>query len=117
MIDVSDLKPEAVFAGLFNRSMSQGMARIHYQPKHTMTLEEAKEVLDLLRFTAQPDGAVYFDYYEGRVMKVLIGQRTIDERLYDRDNGQGAAETVIRALRTRPEAFLRWTDPVPTVDF
>ncbi len=41
----------------------------------------------------------YFDYLAGRVMKVEIDGDTLDTYLYDRDNGQGAGERIINALR------------------
>ena len=41
----------------------------------------------------------YFDYLQGRVMKVRIQGDELDPRLYDRDNGEGAAEQAIWVLR------------------
>ena len=40
-----------------------------------------------------------FDYLHGRVMKVDIGTDTMDDSLYNRDNGEGAAAVVIERLR------------------
>ena len=39
---------------------------------------------------------MYFDYLYGRVMKVDLSKDTFDPFLYDRDNGQGAAERAIK---------------------
>ena len=53
-----------------------------------MTEAEAQELLD--------SGQTYFDYLKGRVMKIdLSGDSELDPRLYDRDNGAGAAERAI----------------------
>lgn len=80
----------AVLAALYNASKPQGMGLLHYTPE-TMTLEEASVLL------TSPKGQ-YFDYLKGRVMKVNLGDDELDARLYDRDNGEGAAtNTLLRA--------------------
>ena len=56
-----------------------------------MSLEEANELL--------PGGERYFDYLKGRVMKIKIGGKQLDERLYDRDNGPGAAAAALDRVR------------------
>lgn len=56
-----------------------------------MSVEQAQAILD--------GGQTYFDYLEGRVMKVDLSGDSFETYLYDRDNGEGAAFTVIRALR------------------
>lgn len=53
-----------------------------------MTTEEAKTILD-------ESSDKYFDYLKGRVMKIRIEGDEIDTRLYNRDNGVGAAEAAI----------------------
>ena len=47
------------------------------------------------------DGLAYFDYLRGRVMKVEVGPgvKVLSAALYDRDNGHGAAATVVDSLR------------------
>lgn len=70
-----------VLAALYNASQPRGMSFWHYTPGE-MTLGEAEEIL---RKTS------YFDYLQGRVMKVHIDGGSLDPRLYDRDNGEGAA--------------------------
>lgn len=47
-----------------------------------MTTNEAEDLLK---------EQTYFDYLHGRVMKVGLSGDTLDPRLYDRDNGKGAA--------------------------
>ena len=89
-IDISDLPKEAVVAALYNASRPLGRGYLHYDPKD-MTAEEAKGVLA----TQGPD----IDYLKGRVIKVNVAGKTVEDSLYDRDNGPGAAEAAIKNLR------------------
>jgi hypothetical protein len=43
-------------------------------------------------------GAIDFDYLKGRVMKVNLTNDTLYTRLYDRDNGPGAARIALAPL-------------------
>ncbi len=47
------------------------------------------------------EGYTYFDYVEGRVLKCSIKGPEMDTWLYNRDNGEEAAEGVIEGLRGR----------------
>lgn len=89
-IDIKGLDPAAVLAALYNAAKPQGLGFLQYDPK-PMDLKEAQELLK----------EEYFDYLNGRVMKIRIGKdsKGIDPRLYDRDNGKGAAAGVIANLR------------------
>jgi hypothetical protein len=87
MIDIKNRKP-AVLAALYNNSKPLGMGILHFDPK-PMTESEAEALLSQQQ---------YFDYLKGRVMKVDFEGDTLDPRLYDRDNGQGAAERVVNSL-------------------
>ena len=89
MISLSGLDKAAVLAALYNASRVQGMGFLHYTPE-TMTREEAETLLE--QFTD-------FDYLHGRVMKIDLSEDTLDPCLYDRDNGEGAAQGVIESLR------------------
>ncbi len=89
-IDISDLNRAAVLATLFNASHAQGLGFLEAS-ESSMTVEEAQAILD----TDQ----TYFDYLQGRVMKVELKGDTFNPWLYDRDNGEGAAFTAIKALR------------------
>ena len=88
MIDVSDLNKADVLAALYNASRPQGMGFLQFD-KAEMTRPEAEVLLAKTK---------YFDYLHGRVMKITI-EDELDPRLYDRDNGQGAVQRVIDALR------------------
>ena len=80
-MDISKLDKADVLAALYNAARPQGLGFPHYTPK-PMTKDEAAELLK---------GHDYFDYVHGRVMKVDLRGDTLDPRLYDRDNGDGAA--------------------------
>ena len=73
-------------ATLYNNSTPQGMGFLHYHPKN-MTTEEAQSLLD--------EGQTYFDYVNGRVMKIDLSSDELKTDLYDRDNGQGAASAAL----------------------
>jgi len=88
MIDLKGRDKADVLAKLYNASRPLGMGFLHFDPK-PMTTKEARTILD--------GGQTYFDYLKGRVMKVDLSKDTLDPWLYDRDNGQGAAERAICA--------------------
>jgi hypothetical protein len=87
-MDISRLSKAKVLAALYNNSKPQGMGFLHYNPK-PMSEEQAEELLK---------ETTYFDYLYGRVMKVNLEGNELDTYLYNRDNGEGAAERVIANL-------------------
>lgn len=99
MINIRGLSKARALVALYNRAQPQGLGFIHYDPK-PMTEEEAQKLLD----SFEKGRRIYFDYLKGRVMKVdLTAEDSFDPRLYDRDNGPGAAEFAILDELTRPE--------------
>lgn len=93
-ISIAGLDHADVLAALYNGAKCQGMGFLHYTPE-LMKREEAAEMLK---------ATTYFDYVKGRVMKVRIEGDELSPRLYDRDNGEGAAAAVIEALRAKVAA-------------
>lgn len=92
MISIRGLDKAAALAALYNAAAPAGMGWLHHKPD-PMTRDEAAAIL-------AGGGRPYFDYLKGRAMKVDLGRDDeFDERLYDRDNGNGAAETAIAPLR------------------
>ncbi len=89
-ISVKGLDKAAVFAALYNGARAQGLGFLHYTPD-SMSAREAQE-----RFGPKFG---FYDYVDGRVMKVDLSGDEFDPWLYDRDNGQGAAEMAINVLR------------------
>ena len=79
-----------VFAGLYNAARPQGMGFLQYDPM-PMTVDGARQFVD------KP-----VDYCKGRVMKLRVASDgSVDGTyLYDRDNGQGCADLVMRVLET-----------------
>lgn len=92
-ISLAGLNKADVLAVLYNRSKPQGMGFLQYDPK-PMTREEAQGYLEK---------TTYFDYLKGRVMKIDLSSDVLDQRLYDRDNGNGAAASAIDELRITNE--------------
>lgn len=89
-ISISGLNKAVVLAALYNNAQPQGLGFLHYNPE-PMTTAQAEQVLE---------STTYFDYLQGRVMKVsLASDEYFNGRLYDRDNGQGAAARAIDAIR------------------
>jgi hypothetical protein len=102
MIDIHDLNKADVLRVLYNNARPLGMGWLQYEPGN-MSPEEAESYL------ADPDsqdngvfgshGQTRFDYLKGRVMKVDLSGDELNPRLYDEDNGTGAAARVIATLR------------------
>lgn len=92
-IVISDLNKADVLAALYNASRPLGLGFLHYTP-NDMTRDEAQ-------YEMRGNPSLYFDYLNGRVMKVDLSKDSFDPWLYDRDNGQGAAAKAIDALRSK----------------
>lgn len=90
-VSLEGLNKAAVFVALFNRSKPQGLGFLHYNPEE-LTAEQAQE-----RFG---ECSEYFDYVDGRVMKVDLSSDELHTGGYNRDNGINAAEDVIDTLRS-----------------
>jgi hypothetical protein len=88
-ISLVGLDKGAVLAALYNASHPQGLGMLHFDST-PMTPEQGNELLK---------SGTYFDYLKGRVMKVDLSKDALDPWLYDRDNGQGAAEAAIGTLK------------------
>ena len=92
MIDLRNKDKAEVLAALYNASQPLGMGFLKAD-SNKMTTEEARELLS--------DGSGYFDYLNGRVMKIDLSGEELDPWLYDRDNGQGAAEAAIKGAEAK----------------
>lgn len=89
MIDISKLNKAEVLAALYNSSRQQGMGLLNPEGRQQMNKEQAADLLGKI---------TYFDYLQGRVMKVDLKGDSFNEGLYDRDNGSGAARAAISHL-------------------
>ena len=89
-VSTEGLSSAAVLAALYNAARPLGLGFLQYDPV-PMSEEEAQKVLD--------DGS-YIDYLWGRPLKTKFDDSgVIDTGLYDRDQGEGAGEAAIKALR------------------
>lgn len=90
-VDFTGFTQEEVLSELYNNSKSFGMGLLHFNSK-PMTLEEARSELK------KTD---YFDYLNGRVMKVSFANfPKMSSWGYDRDIGQGAMQKCLNNLKT-----------------
>lgn len=62
-----------------------------------------KEAVATIELMKRAGRELWFDYHNGRVMKVTLGLPNLRTDLYDRDNGENAAETAILEEFTRPD--------------
>lgn len=103
-IDIKGIDKAELLAALYNGSRQQGMGFMNSRGASSMTKDDAQKILSEGGWLTNLPGRVYFDYLQGRVMKVDIGGDTIEPWLYDRDNGHGAAARVIADLRGKQAA-------------
>jgi len=94
MIDIKGLDKAEVLRALYNGSQQQGLGYLDDRGSSDMTAERSKETVE-----ARPK--LTFDYLHGRVMKVDLAKDSFCPILYDRDNGDGAAEALINTLRSK----------------
>jgi len=103
MVSIKDIDKAKLLAALYNRARPQGLGFLHFSPQD-MTVEEARKQLEegydhrkqFGEFGSKP---MFFDYLNGRVMKVNLNGDKMDTWGYNRDNGEGVAEKIITSLR------------------
>lgn len=88
-MNIEKLNKAKALAALYNNSKPLGLGMLHYTHE-PMTEEEASSLLK---------ERTYFDYLKGRVMKIDLSGDELDTRLYNRDNGEGAAERAISSIK------------------
>jgi hypothetical protein len=88
-IDISGLDKAKVLQALYIYAQTQGLGRLQYQ-EGGLTYDEAQKMLR---------GNSYFDYVNGRVIKVNLAGDSFTPYLYDRDNGNGAAQRAVDMVR------------------
>lgn len=87
-MNIAGKNKAAILAALYNNSKIQGMGWLQEKPSK-MTEQQAASLLKERE---------YFDYLHGKVMKVDLSGDELNPHLYDRDNGEGAAERAISHL-------------------
>lgn len=116
-MNIRGIDKAEVLAALFNASHQQGMGMLNPNGREAMTKEQAQDELDRItlwceerRFSTSEPYTYHFDYLNGRVMKVDITGDGLDPRLYDRDNGPGAARRALAHLLPKNETYtVTWT--------
>lgn len=78
-----------VLAALYNNAKPLGLGFLQNNST-PMAKEEAEALLK---------EQTYFDYLNGRVLKVDLSGDYLDPWLYNRDNGQGVAERIVKSLK------------------
>lgn len=91
MIDIANLDKASVLMALYENAHVQGLGFLHASDE-PMSRDAALKLLER---------RTYFDYVQGRVMKVNLTGDAFDPFLYDRDNGQGAAQRAIDTIRVK----------------
>jgi hypothetical protein len=91
MIDIKGLSKAQVLHALWHASKAQGLLFLGLLGG-SFTIEDAQKEID-----KQP--CLYFDYVAGHVIKCDLSKDEFDERLFDRDNGDGTAAKAIENLR------------------
>jgi hypothetical protein len=91
-MNITGLNKAVVLAALYNSSKQQGLGALYHSGKQEMTLEEAEELI-----SANP--RMYFDYIHGHILKINLSENEVHTGLYNRDNGDGKAESIIEQLR------------------
>ena len=100
MVNIKGMDKAEVLLALWQASQMQGMSFLGFLASGELTLEQAqKEVQERKHTRFDGTDSIYFDYLNGKVMKVDLGQDEFDPRLYDRDNGEGAAQRAIDNLK------------------
>lgn len=90
-IDITGIEKATLVASLYNNSKPLGLGFFAAKNNAEMKAADAQKYLD--------NGQTYFDYLQGRVMKIDVSEDEMDPWGYDRDNGQGAASKVVEAIR------------------
>ena len=88
-MNISHLDKAQVLAALYNNAKVQGQGALRADSDR-MAGEEARGLL--------ASGQTYFDYIKDRVMKVDLSGDDFNTRLFNRDNGENAAEEILSAL-------------------
>lgn len=93
-LDIRGIDKNELLAGLFNASTPRGLGFIDPDNNKPMTAKDADAHL-------RENTTTYFDYLNGRLIKIDIGGDYIETSRYDQCNGEGAAERVVNALKAR----------------
>ena len=95
-VNTKGVPKEAVLAALYNNASGRGiglMLQLLNPGSERITAEDAAACI-------KSNESLYFDYLNGKCLKVdLKNDNEFDPYLYDREYGEGAAESAIAPLR------------------
>lgn len=91
-ISIAGLDKATVLAALYNASRPVGLGALNPRAHQDINVHAAAQIL-----ASEPSG--YFDYVQGRVLKVDLSGDAIDPVLFDRDNGGGSCAAAIDSVR------------------
>lgn len=90
MVNIEGKSKAKVLKALYDHSHVQGLGFLQAVPDSFVTVEHCEELLKQ---------NTYFDYMYGRVLKVDLSGDEFNERLYDRDCGEGAAQRAVDTVK------------------
>lgn len=96
MVKYDGLTKAEVLKALYDASRPLGLGFLQFIPGD-ISLEEAEKLVK------KTDN---FDYLNGRVIKVTLGDDGFEEWLYDRDMGEGAAQKAVDEYRAKKEVTI-----------
>lgn len=104
-INISGIDKAELFAALYNHAKPLGMGFLHYDPT-PLTKEAAQSLMEAgddssRMFPGMGRRSLYFDYVKGRPLKIDLSGDEMDTYLYNRDQGDGAAERIVSELRAK----------------
>lgn len=103
-VSIAGLDKAELFAALYNHAKPMGMGFLQYDPE-PLTKEAAQKLMEAGDDSSRMfpgivrSRSLYFDYVKGRPMKISLEGDEMDTYLYNRDQGDGAAEKVVAKLR------------------
>ena len=86
MLTIKEGKKAETLLVLYNNAKKQGLGLLNYKSSE-LTIDNTKKLLC---------DETYFDYLNGKVLKIDLETNELDPTLYDRDNGNGLCERVLK---------------------
>ena len=91
-VDITGIDKAELLSALFNGSKQQGIGFLSARGRSNVSRDDSVSII-----AARTD--LYFDYLYGRVLKVDLNENPMWTGLYNRDNGDQAAEKIIERLK------------------
>ncbi len=111
-MNIAGLDKAAVLAALYNGSKQQGIGFLDENGRNDITVLQAR---DHIEERADVFRGMYFDYLNGRVMKIDLSYDEVSTAMYNRDNGEGSAERIIEQIRASAMTEIKPSSPKPTI--